>query len=432
MKRTSLLAAILLSFTFSSQAQSWSHAGTWVNSSIECLKSYNGTLYVGGNFTGVGTMSWNCSFSAMWDGTTLSPYYDSNLGGLDFSCFAVHNSTLFTGGAFQIGSFGASEVAEWTGTAWDDPTGAYALNSNVYALQSFGGNLYAGGYFTTYNSTNYNHIAVNNGSGYSTVGSGFDASVFALTVYNGSLYAGGGFTNSGATAVNHIAKWNGSSWQPLGTGVNGTVKGMAVMGTDLYVIGSFTQAGSVAVNNIAKWNGTAWSDVGGGITNVLNGVRSILSYNNYIYVGGDFTKAGNVTVQNVAAWNGSSWSALGSGVPNMVNALEIFNNTLYAGPFAFANDTNWVWKFSSLGGVNETEIENSISVFPNPSNGNFILTSEITKGEITIYNVQEEKVYSSTVNRKQETVNLSASNGIYFLQLKTENGIVNKKIIINK
>ncbi|MBI4929544.1 MAG: T9SS type A sorting domain-containing protein [Bacteroidetes bacterium] len=439
MKKNLLLSFCISALTITSiNAQTWTPAGTWVNSSIECLKSFNGKLFVGGNFTGVGTNTWNCNFNAQWDGSTLTPYYDANLGGLDFNCFEIHNSTLYVGGAFNIGSFGPKEVAVWDGTSWDDPTGAYQLNSNVYAMASFGGKLYMGGYFTTYNSVNYNHVASNSGSGYSTVGSGFDATVMALAVYNGALYAGGGFTNSGTTAVNHIAKWNGTSWQQVGTGVNGTVSGMAVMGTDLYVIGSFTLAGSTTVKDIAKWNGTIWSDVGGGLSGGFNGIRAVISYNNYLYVGGDFTTAGSISAKNVAAWNGSSWFALGNGITNSVNALEIYNNALYAGPFSFANDTNYVWKFSSLAGVNETTAEKGFTVnasYNSYSNAiQLNIESEMySKFSFMLYDMLGKNVANADVVTGANAINIGFTpNGIYNCEVSSEKGKSTTKVFVLK
>jgi len=49
----------------------------------------------------------------------------------------------------------------------------------------------------------------------------------------------------------------------------------------------------------------------------------------------------------------------------------------------------------------------------------------IQMNSIEIYNVMGEKIYSTIIN-------LDAPNGIYFPQLKTEQGIANKKIMINK
>src|SRR3990172_4164378 len=75
-----------------------------------------------------------------------------------------------------------------------------------------------------------------------------------------------------------------------------------------------------------------------------------------------------------------------------------------------------------------------LSMNANASNGKFTLSSEITKGEISVYNVEGEKVYSSTIQpSNHSTIDLSSHpNGIYFINIKTENGIANKKLIINK
>jgi hypothetical protein len=74
-----------------------------------------------------------------------------------------------------------------------------------------------------------------------------------------------------------------------------------------------------------------------------------------------------------------------------------------------------------------------ISLFPNPTTGNFTLSSEIAKGEIIIYNVQGERIYFSSINSTKSEIDLSKQpNGIYFLQLKTEWGVATKKLVINK
>src|SRR3989304_4123078 len=94
-----------------------------------------------------------------------------------------------------------------------------------------------------------------------------------------------------------------------------------------------------------------------------------------------------------------------------------------------------VYKFTvAAAGVAEINLDDLISVYPNPSNGKFTLSSEITKGEISVYNVEGEKVYSSTIQpSNHSTIDLSSHpNGIYFINIKTENGIANKKLIINK
>jgi hypothetical protein len=77
-------------------------------------------------------------------------------------------------------------------------------------------------------------------------------SVLALAVSGGDLYAGGSFTTAGGSAANYIAKWNGSSWAALGSGMNSSVSALAVSGSELYAGGSFTTAGGKVSGYVAK------------------------------------------------------------------------------------------------------------------------------------------------------------------------------------
>jgi len=76
--------------------------------------------------------------------------------------------------------------------------------------------------------------------------------------------------------------------------------------------------------------------------------------------------------------------------------------------------------------------QNDFAIYPNPNNGAFtIATKEIEFG-IVISNIIGEKIYSSIINSQSTIVNFDAPNGIYFLNIKTAQGISTKKLIINK
>ncbi|MBI3501361.1 MAG: T9SS type A sorting domain-containing protein [Bacteroidetes bacterium] len=81
-------------------------------------------------------------------------------------------------------------------------------------------------------------------------------------------------------------------------------------------------------------------------------------------------------------------------------------------------------------GVNELNNMETISIYPNPSSGQFTVYSLQFPVQIQVYNMLGEKIYSSIVNSKLETVNLSAANGIYFLKLKSESGEKILKLIV--
>ena len=170
----------------------------------------------------------------------------------------------------------------------------------------------------------------------------YDYYVYALAVSGGDLYAGGDFTTAGGVNANCIAKWNGSSWSPLGSGVgfpsgysdHPSVHALAVSGSDLYAGGFFTTAGGVNANYIAKWNGSSWAPLGSGMD---HSVFSLAVSGGDLYAGGVFATSGDVNTTGIAKWNGSSWSPLGSGVGGdlfgyyLVDALAVSGGDLYAG-----------------------------------------------------------------------------------------------------
>ena len=79
----------------------------------------------------------------------------------------------------------------------------------------------------------------------------------------GNVYAGGAFTTAGGTEAINVAKWDGSHWSALGSGTNDAIYALAMdrSGNAVYAGGRFTTAGGTSANRIAKWNDTT-SDVG--------------------------------------------------------------------------------------------------------------------------------------------------------------------------
>ncbi|MDP7567471.1 MAG: T9SS type A sorting domain-containing protein, partial [Flavobacteriales bacterium] len=78
------------------------------------------------------------------------------------------------------------------------------------------------------------------------------------------------------------------------------------------------------------------------------------------------------------------------------------------------------------------ELNEKISIYPNPSNGKlFISTSEVIKS-IKVTNIIGKEIYSNN-NFNDNSIDLiNFNNGVYFINLSTEKGTITKKIILTK
>lgn len=78
------------------------------------------------------------------------------------------------------------------------------------------------------------------------------------------------------------------------------------------------------------------------------------------------------------------------------------------------------------------EYLSELIVYPNPTSGKFSIQAS-SEFSIEIYNVFGEKIFSAQINSGKTEIDISEQpSGIYFLQIKSENGTVIKKIIIHK
>ncbi|MEO6884552.1 MAG: T9SS type A sorting domain-containing protein [Bacteroidia bacterium] len=97
--------------------------------------------------------------------------------------------------------------------------------------------------------------------------------------------------------------------------------------------------------------------------------------------------------------------------------------------------------FNEISVTCEDSNEKNVFVYPNPTSGNFNLHfingMEETVQDIDVYTVLGQNIFHQTSANKSisvfQTINLSDySDGIYFLKIQTLNGIITKKIMINK
>lgn len=76
---------------------------------------------------------------------------------------------------------------------------------------------------------------------------------------------------------------------------------------------------------------------------------------------------------------------------------------------------------------------NTVSIFPNPSNGQFTLTTDedLDNSTVCVYNVVGAQVYTATMSGTNNTIDLgNQATGIYTLVIKTAEGVHTEKLTI--
>ena len=126
-------------------------------------------------------------------------------------------------------------------------------------------------------------------------------------------------------------------------------------------------------------------------------------------------------------------------------AADLFGNAAVVGnfgmnPFIVGADTLtrtgiedlFISKYRCENNVGLHEFGNgeTISIYPNPSNGIFTLNSQSAKGEIYIYNLLGEVIYKSKMNSSVSRIDLSEhANGIYFVRIISSSEIYSGKLL---
>jgi hypothetical protein len=181
--------------------------GEWDAEVVRVITISGSTVYVSGEFTGIGGQTRN-GLAALDASTGNATPWNPNADGR-VSALAVSGSTVYVGGGFSsIGGQPRNDIA-----ALDASTGnATAWNPNVSgsidALVVSGSTVYAGGYFTSIGGLTRNHMAALDAStGRATpwnpnpgpimgIAHGW-SSISALAVSGSKVYVGGDFARIG-------------------------------------------------------------------------------------------------------------------------------------------------------------------------------------------------------------------------------------------
>ena len=220
-----------------------------------------------------------------------------------------------------------------------------------------------------------------------------------------------------------------------------------------------------------KNNGTIWAwgfnssgKLGNGSSNNSNVPVAITSLTGIATIAGG--RSHSLAIKNdstVWAWGSNNSGQLGnetnisSDVPVQVSLLT--GITAIAGgeqhSLARKNDgTAWAWGSNGNGelgigtntnsnipvqlselcpvlSVNDITKQLSVSVFPNPSIGQFTLTLSVENGIVEIYNILGQRVNHSEITNQETKIDLSNQpKGIYFVKIVANQKMRTEKILI--
>lgn len=431
MKKTLLFAALGLSAQLLS-AQDWEKIPQVFSSHISVMTVHDNLLFIGGNFTKLGTSS--TTFSVTYNGTGFSTQYDQFLGGTGIGAYTVHKGELLAGGFLDKGSF-ARMVLAWDGSGWDGS--GYNMYTDPSDIISYHDTLFVTASLDSSSSAPFQHVAYFTGGEPVTAGKGLDEAC-SFIQFKDELFAFGGFTKTGNTDLKYSAKWKGGKWISTGATLNSWVSLAVIFKEELYIFGNFTTVNGQATKGIAKFNGTTWAPAGGlGIEQGPNGLRAVTADEKFIYVAGDIKKAGGNTVSNAAAFDGTSWYALGTGLAGeLINTLQVYKENLYAGSAAKYTSGSfdtpaYLYKLNRTAvGLEANSSEKSGQLVFDASK-QLLVFKGTNEADLALYDLAGNEVWKGTISESRPTSVQGAKPGVYLAKIGSSKGTWVQKVLIS-
>lgn len=307
----------------------WQALGTGFNGAVTgiAVDTRLNRVYFVGDFTTANGITVN--HVTYWDGSTFVAM-DSGVqvAGLILTLAIAPNGDVWIGGNFTTVGSGASAckgLARWnvntqTWTAFNPATtGGAQINSMTISPT---GVLYFGGNFQDWNGDGaQDYISSYNGTTFVVLGASPFTSTYypvgpciKVSPYDEMLYVGASQIISGIAGLH---RWNGSSWTTVlqtNSASSTSIRSLAFDSVGLYLGGLFTTLGGVSASCIALYNYTSVVPLGLGVNNEVASiwVRS----GGELIVGGVFTSAGGLTLADrIAMWNKSTWVPLDIDLP---------------------------------------------------------------------------------------------------------------------
>ena len=321
---------------------------------VNKILSYNGNLYIGGDFEAIGGQI--IRSLAMWNGTTFTQVGNFNTPVVDLIVF---NNKLYIQVAINNGnnSWSGQELYSWDGGSlqqvfyqstqtpgWGECIGVPMILAENY---EYGRLRKKTEKWTVHNNYLFmyakpecsiwgdNYILMKfDGSNFSWH-SDFAFNHGILASYNNGLYATKVFDNNTNEIREGVYKWTGSYDN----------------------------------DNTAS---TGWENISGEVLSDPE-INDMIVYNNQLLIGGDFETIDGLTIENFALYNGSSWSSVPEwlGVNNWPTEpidFKIDSNgdlisVFYSGPYVGGSDLAQFQYIGKLSNGNWTSLHYNLNQF---------------------------------------------------------------------
>lgn len=130
------------------------------------------------------------------------------------------------------------------------------------------------------------------------------------------------------------------------------------------------------------------------------------------------------------ASGGEQYLTIGNFNNNSNTDTTMINGSTWAEGYQYIDDVK-VQPCSTVN-INEFLLSKKLSIYPNPSNGIYNVSSEAKIQEYFIYSSVGKLIKSKKLNTQNFKLNLEEfASGIYYIKLETNNNILQKKLIIN-
>lgn len=252
-----------------------------------------------------------------------------------------------------------------------------------------------------------------------------------LVVFNNALY----FTATHPTLGTEIFKLGGTTFSNLKNIASG---GGSSNPSNLFVSsGRLYFSADDNINGIELWSSTGFSATTNLVKNINTSPSSpdsnpsgFAEYNGKVYFSAtDGTNGTELWVTNGANAGTTMVSNINPSGNSNPTDLIVSNNLLF---FSADNGSAGVelWKYQDPTlSVNDFELENTISLYPNPTSGSFSITSNSNINTVEILDITGKQI--KTFKNSSNTFNVEdLISGVYFTRIKTENGSITKKLII--